>query len=83
MHFRAILWCAAAFSLALVGLAHAAGSVAQITGDSLRDSRVLGGLHAQAHTADLPHDALARLQCRPEAAWFAADIRTANQDRDP
>ena len=50
------------------------GSVAQIVRDSLRDSKVLVGLHEQAHTSDLPHDELARLQFRPEAARFAADL---------
>ena len=48
------------------------GSVAQIGRDCLRDSKVLVGLHEQAHTPDLPHEELARLQCRPEAAWLAA-----------
>jgi hypothetical protein len=38
-----------------------AGSVAQIARDSLRDSKVLVGLHEQAHTSDLSHDELARL----------------------
>ena len=37
------------------------GSVAQITKDSLRDSKVLVGLHEQTHTPDLPHDELAFL----------------------
>ena len=48
-------------------------SVAQIARDSLRDSKVLVGLHEQAHTSDLSHDELARLQFRPEATRFAAD----------
>ena len=37
------------------------GTVAQIARDSLRDSRMLVGLHAQTHTAELPHDELAHL----------------------
>ena len=49
------------------------GSVAQIVGDSLRDSMVLVAWHEQAHTSDLPHDELAFLQRRPEAARLAAD----------
>ena len=51
-----------------------AGSVAQIVRDSLRDSTVLVGLHEQTHTPDLPHDELAFLQRRPEAARIAADL---------
>ena len=60
--------------VALVVRQGKAGSVAQIFTDCLRDSKVLVGLHEQAHTPDLPHDELARLQCRLEAARLAADL---------
>ena len=50
------------------------GSVAQITKDFLRDFRVLVSLQEQAHTPDLPHDELARLQCSPEAARVDEDM---------
>ena len=50
------------------------GSVAQIVGDSLGDSKVLVAGYEQTCTSDLPHDELALLQRRPEAAWLAADL---------
>ena len=50
------------------------GSVAQIARDSLRDSTVLVGVDEQAHTSDLPHDELALLQRRPQAAWIVVDL---------
>ena len=56
----------------LTGVAH--GTVAQITMDSLRDSKVLVGLHEQAQTSDLSHDELARIQFRPEATRIAAEL---------
>lgn len=46
--------------------------VAQIARDSPRDSMVLVAGHEQTHSPDLPHDELALLQRRPEAAWVAA-----------
>ena len=76
------------------------GSVAQITKHSLRDSRVLVSLQEQAHTPayhtpDLPHDALARLQCSlkqrgsmkiwfdPETGWLSPVESGAALPRSP
>jgi hypothetical protein len=42
------------------------------------DSRVLVGSHEQTHTSDVPHNELARLQCGPEVARFAADLLPGN-----
>lgn len=57
----------------------ATGSVAQVVGDSLRDSKVLARWHEQTHTSDVSHDELAHFQQRgsllirldPETVWLA------------
>ena len=50
------------------------GSVAQIVREALRGSKVLVGVPEQVHTSVLPHDKLAFLQFRLEAARIFADL---------